>query len=51
VRNPPEMGGFSLSKNFQKTLPYDLTNVRKVGIIETRRKEQSKWLIFYQTVS
>jgi hypothetical protein len=37
------MGGFSLSKNFQKTLPYDLTNVRKIVIIETRRKEHQMY--------
>jgi hypothetical protein len=37
------MGGFSLPKNFQKTLPYDLTNVRKIGIIETRRKEHQMY--------
>lgn len=32
-----------MPKNFQKTLPYNLTNVRKVGIIETRRKEHQMY--------
>jgi hypothetical protein len=40
------MGGFSLPKNFQKTLPYNLTNVRKVAIIETRRKGVNQMAYF-----
>jgi hypothetical protein len=47
------MGGFSLPKNFQKTLPYNLTNVRKVAIIETRRKgvNQMAYFIPYSSLT
>ena len=42
-----------MPKNFQKTLPYNLTNVRKVAIIETRRKgvNQMAYFIPYSSLT